>query len=162
MAFRIANRREWHIYGGFPKCVHARFKTAPGMSVLTLIINGSPPITRTTFQTGRAHYPGEFSGADIDCFAPTAFPQLAGGLATALQLSRPARVLLTLRPTGSLGRPSELCREAPAQPVTRPSCSLATEPCDNFPGRIPPLPMVRTFGVHGQYATFGMKKPPLR
>jgi hypothetical protein len=30
----------------------------------------------------------------------------------------------------------DLCREAPTQPVTRPSCSLATGPIDNFPGRI--------------------------
>src|SRR5215475_7655270 len=30
----------------------------------------------------------------------------------------------------------DLCHEAPTQPVTRPSCSPATGPIDNFPGRI--------------------------
>jgi hypothetical protein len=29
----------------------------------------------------------------------------------------------------------DLCREAPTQPVARPSCSLATGAIDNFPGR---------------------------
>ena len=29
----------------------------------------------------------------------------------------------------------DLCHEAPTQPVTRPSRSLATGPIDNFPGR---------------------------
>lgn len=50
MVSRIANRRERHIHGRFPKCVMLVSKPAPGMSALTFIINGSPPITRTTFR----------------------------------------------------------------------------------------------------------------
>ena len=42
----------------------------------TLTTNGSPPITRTTFLTCRAHYPGGSNGCTVDYFpAGAAFPQ---------------------------------------------------------------------------------------
>ena len=72
----------------------------------TLVINGSPPITRTTFPTCRAHYPGGLSGCTCRLLPRLrSLPQLAGGSASALSLSRPAQALLTLRPAGSLSRP---------------------------------------------------------
>src|SRR5215468_2490138 len=73
----------------------------------TLVINGSPPITRTTFPTCRAHYPGGLSGCTCRLLPRLcSLPQLAGGSASALSLSRPAQALLTLRPAGSLSRPT--------------------------------------------------------
>jgi len=72
-----------------------------------LVINGSPPITRTTFPTCRAHYPGGLSGCTCRLLPRLcSLPQLAGGSASALSLSRPAQALLTLRPARSLSRPT--------------------------------------------------------
>ena len=65
----------------------------------TLAINGSPPITRTTFPTCRAYYPG--GSSECACrLLPRSYslPQMAGGSASALSLSRPAQASLTLRP----------------------------------------------------------------
>ena len=72
----------------------------------TLACDGSPPITRTTFPTCRAHYPGGSSGCACRLLPRSrGLPQMAGGSASALSLSGPARALLTLRPAGSLSRP---------------------------------------------------------
>src|SRR6266480_2391936 len=67
--------------------------------------NGSPPITRTTFPTCRAHYPGGSSGCACRLLPRSrGLPQMAGGSASALSLSRPAQASLTLRPAGLLSR----------------------------------------------------------
>src|SRR5215510_2023267 len=72
----------------------------------TLARDGSPPITRTTFPTCRAHYPGGSSGCSCRLLPRSCcLPQMAGGSASALSLSRPAQASLTLRPAGSLSRP---------------------------------------------------------
>ena len=72
----------------------------------TLALGGSPPITRTTFPTCRAHYPGGLCGC-MRRLLPHAcsLPHMTGGSASALSLSRPAQASLTLRPIGSLSRP---------------------------------------------------------
>src|SRR5207344_970246 len=68
--------------------------------------NGSPPITRTTFPTCRAHYPGGSSRCSCRLLPRSrGLPLVAGGSASALSLSRPAQASLTLRPAGSLSRP---------------------------------------------------------
>jgi len=55
----------------------------------TLALDGSPPITRTTFPTCRAHYPGGSSGCACRLLPRSySLPQLAGGSASALSLSR--------------------------------------------------------------------------
>ncbi len=64
--------------------------------------------------------------------------QMAGGSASALTLSRPAQASRMLRPAGSLSSPGCLCREAPAQPVTQPSCSPASRPIHNYLGETLP------------------------
>ena len=93
----------------------------------TLALDGSPPITRTTFPTCRAHYPGGSSGCACRLLPRSCcLPLLTGGSASALGLSRPAQASLTLRPAGLLNRLSGLCHEAPALPVTRPNRSSAT------------------------------------
>jgi len=67
--------------------------------------DGSPPITRTTFPTCRAHYPGGSSGCACRLLPHLrGLPQMAGGSASALSLSRPAQASLTLRPAGPLSR----------------------------------------------------------
>ena len=72
----------------------------------TLANDGSPPITRTTFPTCRAHYPGGSSGCACRLLPRScSLPQMAGGSASALSLSRPAQASHTLRPAGSLSRP---------------------------------------------------------
>src|SRR6267142_721281 len=71
----------------------------------TLALDGFPPITRTAFPTCRAHYPGGSSGCACRLLPHSySLPQMAGGSASALSLSRPAQASLTLRPTGSLSR----------------------------------------------------------
>src|ERR1700738_2149092 len=55
----------------------------------TLACDGSPPITRTTFPTCRAHYPGGSSGCACRLLPRSrGLPQMAGGSASALSLSR--------------------------------------------------------------------------
>src|SRR5207248_8629305 len=72
----------------------------------TLAHDGSPPITRTTFPTCRAHYPGGSSGCSCRLLPRScSLPPLTGGSASALALSRPSQASLTLRPIGSLNRP---------------------------------------------------------
>src|SRR5215207_6386503 len=72
----------------------------------TLAQDGSPPITRITLPTCRAHYPGRSSGCMCRLLPRSrGLPQMAGGSASALSLSRPAQASLTLRPAGSLSRP---------------------------------------------------------
>ena len=72
----------------------------------TLALDGSPPITRTTFPTCRAHYPGGSNGCACRLLPRSySLPQMAGGSASALSLSRPAQASLALRPARSLSRP---------------------------------------------------------
>src|SRR5260370_10282386 len=55
----------------------------------TLARDGSPPITRITFPTCRAHYPGGSSGRTCRLLPRSrGLPQMAGGSASALSLSR--------------------------------------------------------------------------
>src|SRR6202790_1667815 len=62
-------------------------------------------LTRTTFPTCRAHYPGGSSGCACRLLPRSySLPQMAGGSASALSLSRPAQASLTLRPAGLLNR----------------------------------------------------------
>jgi len=93
----------------------------------TLANNGPPPITRTTFPTCRAHYPGGSSGCTCRLLPRScSLPPLAGGSASALSLSRPAQALLALRPAGSLSRPR--------RPLSRGSdpASCPAEPLASF------------------------------
>jgi hypothetical protein len=101
----------------------------------TLARNGSPPIIRTTFPTCRAHYPGGSSGCACRLL-PRSFslPQMTGGSASALSLSRPAQASLALRAAGSLNRLKRpLSRGSSPPPVTQPSRSSASGSIDNYP-----------------------------
>jgi hypothetical protein len=132
----------------------------------TLALDGSPPITRTTFPTCRAHYPGGSSGCACRLLPRSyCLPQMAGGSASALSLSRPAQASLTLRPTGLL---SHLTR-----PLSRGSspAGYPAEPLVSYQinrqlsgWNLPPL-VIRAFGAHCQTRTWRdvnrtKKKPP--
>src|SRR6516164_285046 len=89
----------------------ARAAASRDVEAATLTQDGPPPITRTTFPTCRAHYPGGSSGC-----ACRLLPRLCS------------------LPQWPEGRHPHCCHEAPTQPVARPRRSLATGPIDNFPG----------------------------
>jgi hypothetical protein len=140
----------------------------------TLALDGSPPITRTTFPTCRAHYPGGSSGCACRLLPHScSLPQMAGGSASALSLSRPAQASLTLRPAELLSRLKRpLSRgSSPASYPTKPLVSFQIN--RQLSGWILPPLMIRAFGAHGQEATSrgrssgrtppdGQKRPALR
>jgi hypothetical protein len=115
----------------------------------TLALDGSPPITRTTFPTCRAHYPGGSSGCACRLLPRScSLPQMAGGSASALSLSRPAQASLTLRPAGLLSRLK--------RPLSRGSspAGYPAEPLVSYQinrqlsgWNLPPL-VIRAFGAH--------------
>ena len=71
---------------------------------------GPPPITRIALPACCAHYPGGPKRVRLPASFPVphGLPRYPDGSASASLLSRPAQALLTLRPTGSLSRPSRL------------------------------------------------------
>jgi hypothetical protein len=115
----------------------------------TLARDGPPPITRTTFPTCRAHYPGGSSGCACRLLPRScSLPQMAGGSASALSLSRPAQASLTLRPAGLLSRLK--------RPLSRGSspAGYPAEPLVSYQinrqlsgWNLPPL-VIRAFGAH--------------
>ena len=121
----------------------------------TLARDGSPPITRTTFPTCRAHYPGGSSGCACRLLPRSrGLPQMAGGSASALSLSRPAQASLTLRPVGLLSR-----LRRPLSRGSSPS-GYPAEPLVSYQinrqlsgWSLPPL-VIRAFGAHCQQWTF--------
>jgi hypothetical protein len=121
----------------------------------TLARDGSPPITRTTFPTCRAHYPGGSSGCACRLLPRSrGLPQMAGGSASALSLSRPAQASLTLRPAGLLSR-----LKRPLSRGSSPS-GYPAEPLVSYQinrqlsgWNLPPL-VIRAFGAHCHEPTF--------
>jgi hypothetical protein len=61
-------------------------------------------------------------------------PQMAGGSASALSLSRPAQALLALQPAESLSRPRRPLSRGFGSDATQSSRSSASGPIDNYPG----------------------------
>src|SRR6202049_3393238 len=115
----------------------------------TLALDGSPPITRTTFPTCRAHYPGGSSGCTCRLLPHSCSPpQMAGGSASALSLSRPAQASHMLPPTGSLSRPRRpLSRgSGPSGPPAEPLVSYQIN--RQLSGWILPPQVSRPFGAH--------------
>jgi hypothetical protein len=145
----------------YPTSLLVRPCPTPAMTVAcrdveaaTLATSGSPPITRTTFPTCRAPYPGGSRGCLCRLLPHgCSLPQMAGGSASALSLSRPARASLTLRPVGSLNRPR--------RPLSRGSSpsGYPAEPLVSFRinrqlsgWHLPPL-VIRALGAHGHERT---------
>src|SRR5262249_519062 len=79
--------------------------------------------------------------------------KMAGGSASALSLSRPARASPTLRPAGSLSRPRRPLSLA-SSPASCPAQPLARYRNNRqLSGWIPPTLVIRAFGAHGQKQT---------
>src|ERR1019366_6606761 len=115
----------------------------------TLALDGAPPITRTTFPTCRAHYPGGSNGCTCRLLPRScSLPQMAGGSASALSLSGPAQASHTLRPIGSLSRLKRPLSRGfspsgyPAKPLV--SCQINRQ----LSGWILPPQVIRAFGAH--------------
>ena len=136
------------------------------VEVATLAHDGSPPITRITFPTCRAQYPGGSSGCACR-FLPhsCSLPNWVGWSASALSLSGPAQALLTLRPAGSLSRPR--------RPLSRGSDLLSCPGKSLVSFRIyrqlsgwnPPPQVIRAFGAHDPKRTSALSErvaDPLR
>ena len=105
----------------------ARGAACRDVEAATLAHNGSPPITRTTFPTCRAYYPGGSSRCACRLLPRScSLPQMAGGSASALSLSRGCSGFTTLRPARSLSRLK--------RPLSRGSspASCPTEPLVSF------------------------------
>ena len=119
----------------------------------------SPPITRTTFPTCRAHYPGGSNGCACRLLPRSySLPQMAGGSASALSLSRPAQTSLTLRPAGLLNRLKRpLSRgSSPAGHPTEPLVSYQIN--RQLSGwNLPPL-VIRAFGAHCHEETHALQQ----
>ena len=149
--FRRHNRRSRHARGGlvWPCPTPAMAAACRDVEAATLARDGSPPITRTTFPTCRAHYPGGSSGCACRLLPHScSLPQVAGGSASALSLSGPAQASLTLPPVGLLSRPR--------RPLSRGSspASYPAEPLVSYQinrqlsgWNLPPL-VIRAFGAH--------------
>src|SRR5438552_4672607 len=123
----------------------------------TLALDGPPPITRT-FPTCRAHYPGGSSGCACRLLPRScSLPQMAGGSASALSLSRPAQASHILRPARLLSRPRRPLSRGP-DPASYPTESLASfRTYRQLSGwNLPPL-MIRAFGAHCQLLTLRCK-----
>jgi hypothetical protein len=76
----------------------------------------SPPITRTTFPTCRAHYPGGSSGCTCRLLPRSrGLPQMAKGSASALSLSRLLRLHSRSRRIAQPPKPTFVTRLQPAR-----------------------------------------------
>ena len=118
-------------------------------------MNGSPPITRTTFPTCRAHYPGGSSGCTCRLL-PTlirAFPKWQEGRHPHCHFRGLRRLHSRYGPPDRSATQGDLCHEAPTQSVTRPSRSSASGFNRQLSGWNPPPLMIRAFGAHCQVAT---------
>src|SRR5215467_521522 len=132
----------------------ARAAASRDVEAATLTQHGSPPITRTTFPTCRAHYPGGSSGCACRLLPHScSLPQMAGGSASALSLSRPAQVSLALQPIGSLSRPRRPLSRG-SSPAGHPAEPLVSYQINRqLSGWIPPPLVIRAFGAHCQLQT---------
>jgi hypothetical protein len=125
------------------------------VEVATLIPNGYPPITCITFPTCCAHYPGGSNGCTCRWLPHSrGLPQMTGGSASALALSRPARASHALRPVGSLSRPRRPLSRG-FSPDGYPTKPLASYQIYRLLSgwNLPPL-VIHAFGAHGHLQTF--------
>ena len=102
----------------------------------TLTPNGSPPITRTTFPTCRAHYPGGSSGCACRLLPRITRPSPNGRRVGIRIVTFEACSGFTRVTARRIAQPpiGDLCHEAPTHAVTRTSRSSATGSIDNSPG----------------------------
>ena len=113
----------------------------------TLAHHGSPSITRTTFPTCRAHYPGGSSGCSCRLLpAPVgAFPVWQVGRHPHCHFRGLLRLHSRYGPPDRSATQGDLCHEAPAH---KPLVSFRTY--RQLSGWNPPPLMIRAFGAHCQ------------
>ena len=115
---------------------------------------GLPRLPEPPFQRAVPTTPADRAGAYVDCFpASRSLPQMAGGSASALSLSRPAQASHMLRPTGSLSRPRRPLSRG-SSPSGHPAEPLVSYQINRqFSGWILPPQVIRAFGAHCQLQT---------
>ena len=126
----------------YPASTVIRPRPTPAMAVAfrdveaaTLALDGSPPITRTTFRRAVPTTPADRAGAYVDCFpAHAAFPKWPEGRHPHCHFRGLLRLHTCYGPPDRSAAQGDLCHEAPALPVTRPNRSSATRSIDNSLG----------------------------
>ena len=116
----------------------------------TSVRHGSPPITRITFPTCRAHYPGGPKRVRLSVASPfhAGLPRYSGGSASTTSLSRPAQASLALRPAGSLNRPRRPLSRGFGPPGYPTKPLVSYQVYRQLPGwNLPPL-VNRAVGAH--------------
>ena len=102
----------------------------------TLVQNGPPPITRSTFPTCRAQYPDGPERVRLSVASPlhSGLPRFSGRSASITSLSRPAQASLALRPVGLLNRPRRPSSRgfSPAGYPTKPLVSYQVLPTTSW------------------------------
>src|SRR5262249_61889661 len=85
-----------------------------------LVINGSPPITRTTFPTCRAHLPRRIKRVHMSIASPLMQPSPIGRRVGIRIVTFEACSGFTHVTARQIAQPpyGDLCHEAPTQPVT--------------------------------------------
>src|SRR4029077_15664094 len=122
---------------------------------------GLPRLPEPPFRRAAPTTPADRAGAHVDCFpASHGLPQLAGGSASALSLSRPAQASLTLRPPGLLNRLKRPLSRGPS-PAGCPAEPLVSYQINRqLSGwNLPPL-VIRAFGAHCQHGHVRKERGP--
>ena len=128
----------------------ARTGTQGAVEAAALVQDGSPPITRNTFPTCRAHYPGgpEWVLASVASPSHAAFPVIQAGRHPRLHFRGLLRLHSRYGPPDRSTALGGLCHEASAQQVTRLSRSSASGPYRQLSGWFLPPLVFRAFGAH--------------
>ena len=100
-------------------------------------MTGLPRLPEPPFRRAVPTTPADRAGARVDCFpAHAAFPKWQEGRHPHCHFRGLLRLHSRYGPPDCSAAQGDLCHEAPAQPVTRPSRSSATGSIDNSPGGI--------------------------
>jgi hypothetical protein len=98
-------------------------------------MTGLPRLPESPFRRAEPTTPAERTGACVDCFpAHAAFPKWQEGRLPHCHFRGLLRLYSRYGPPDRSAAKSDLCHEAPALPVTRPSRSSATRLIDKFLG----------------------------
>ncbi len=100
-------------------------------------VTGLPRLPEPPFRRAVPTTPADQTGARVDCFpARTAFPKWPEGRHPHCHFRGLLGLHTRYGPSDRSAVQDDLCREAPAQPVTQPSRSPATRSIDNSLGGI--------------------------
>ena len=118
-------------------------------------VTGLPRLPEPPFRRAVPTTPADRAGARVDCFpAHAAFPKWQEGRHPHCHFRGLLRLHTRYGPPDCSAAQGDLCHEAPALPVTRPSRSSASRSIDNSPGGVPPSLIIRAFGAHCHYRKY--------